>query len=207
MINRSQLYFEQLLHVVPLLSFDLMDHIVATLHQAYERRRTIFLFGNGGSASLASHMACDLGKGTSSHRRAKRVRVVALTDNLPTITAYANDCGYEHIFSEQLKNLAQSGDIAFAISGSGNSPNVIEALQVARSLKMTTIGIGGFAGGKMKDLCDIPLIVPSGNMQFIEDLHLCIAHCLFTVLLTRIAAPVPIVATVVATSERSSSIA
>jgi D-sedoheptulose 7-phosphate isomerase len=135
-------------------------------------------------------MACDLGKGTSSSHRKKRVRVVALTDNLPTITAYANDMGYEHIFSEQLKNLAQPGDIALAISGSGNSPNVINALHVARMLGMTTIGIGGFEGGAMKALCDITAIVPSDNMQLIEDLHLSIAHCVFTVLLNRIAAPV-----------------
>ncbi|MGZ4787483.1 MAG: D-sedoheptulose-7-phosphate isomerase [Terriglobales bacterium] len=192
MINSSQVYFQQLLHIVPMLSFEVMDDIVASLFDAYERRRTIFLFGNGGSASLASHMACDLGKGTSAPRRSKRVRVVALTDNIPTITAYANDNGYENIFSEQLKNLAQSGDVAVAISCSGNSPNVIKALQVARALRMTTIGIGGFAGGNMKKLCDIPLIVPSENMQVIEDLHLSIAHCVFTVLLNRIAAPIPI---------------
>jgi D-sedoheptulose 7-phosphate isomerase len=190
LINRSQLYFEQLLQVIPQLSFRSLDGIVDTLYQAYERRHTIFLFGNGGSASLASHMACDLGKGTSSSHRKKRVRVVALTDNLPTITAYANDMGYEHIFSEQLKNLAQPGDIALAISGSGNSPNVINALHVARMLGMTTIGIGGFEGGAMKALCDITAIVPSDNMQLIEDLHLSIAHCVFTVLLNRIAAPV-----------------
>lgn len=195
MINRSHLYFEQLLHVVPRLSFEAMDDVVACLYEAYERRHTIFLFGNGGSAALASHMACDLGKGTAVSRRTKRVRVVALTDNIPTITAYANDTGYENIFSEQLKNLAQPGDVALAISCSGNSPNVVKALQVARTLKMTTIGIGGFAGGKMKSLCDIPLIVPSENMQVIEDLHLSIAHCLFTVLLNRITAPVPISAT------------
>jgi D-sedoheptulose 7-phosphate isomerase len=206
-IDRSQTYFEQLMHTIPLLPFGAMDRIVGVLHEAYLRRRTIFLFGNGGSASLASHMACDLGKGTSSARRTKRVRVVALTDNLPTITAYANDTGYENIFSEQLKNLGQSGDVALAISCSGNSPNVIRALEAARTLKMTTIGIGGFAGGKMKALCDLPLIVPSENMQFIEDIHLCIAHCVFTVLLNRIVAPVPISTNAAAASRVGSSIA
>lgn len=207
MINRSQVYFEQLLQVIPLLPFELMNHVVNALYEAYERRRTIFLFGNGGSASLASHMACDLGKGTSSSRRSKRVRVVALTDNLPTITAYANDTGYENIFSEQLKNLAQAGDVALAISGSGNSPNIIKALQVARSLKMITVGIGGFQGGRMRSLCDIPLIVPSDNMQFIEDIHLCIAHCMFTILANRIAAPVPITTNAEAASRAGTSIA
>ncbi len=190
LIDRSQLYFEQLLRVIPQVSFELLDEVAETLYQAYEQRQTIFLFGNGGSASLASHMACDLGKGTSLPSRRKRVRVVALTDNLPTISAYANDTGYENIFSEQLKNLAEPGDVAFAISCSGNSPNVIRALRVARSLDMTTIGIGGFEGGAMKPLCDIAVVVPSNNMQMIEDVHLCIAHCVFTVLLSRISTPV-----------------
>lgn len=196
LIDRSQLYFEQLLRVIPKVSFEVLDEVADTLYQAYEQRQTIFLFGNGGSASLASHMACDLGKGTSIPARRKRVRVIALTDNLPTISAYANDTGYENIFSEQLKNLAEPGDVAFAISCSGNSPNVIKALRAARSLDMTTIGIGGFKGGAMKALCDIAVVVPSDNMQMIEDVHLCIAHCVFTVLLSRISAPIRLTRTV-----------
>jgi D-sedoheptulose 7-phosphate isomerase len=196
LIHRSQLYFEQLLRVVPNIPFDSLDEVADTLYKAYEQRHTIFLFGNGGSASLASHMACDLGKGTSSPSRRKRLRVVALTDNLPTITAYANDTGYENIFSEQLKNLAEPGDVALAISCSGNSANVIRALDVARNLDMTTIGIGGFKGGAMKAMCDIAIVVPSTNMQMIEDVHLCIAHCIFTVLQNRIAAPIRISTTV-----------
>jgi D-sedoheptulose 7-phosphate isomerase len=192
LIDHSQPYFEELLQVIPLLPFELVDRVVNALFDAYERGRTIFLFGNGGSASLASHMACDLGKGTSLRNRAKRVRVIALTDNLPTLTAWANDSGYEDIFSEQLKNLARLGDIALAISASGNSPNVLKGLQAARALRMTTIGIGGFGGGKMKALCDISVIVPSENMQFVEDVHLSISHCIFTVLRNRISAPIPI---------------
>jgi D-sedoheptulose 7-phosphate isomerase len=148
----------------------------------------MFLFGNGGSASLASHFACDLGKGTCMQGNdRKRLRAIALTDNIPTITAWANDSGFDDIFAEQLRNLVQRGDVAFAISCSGNSRNVLEALHVARTAGAITIGLGGFEGGRMKSMCDSCLIVPSDNMQIIEDLHLSIAHCIFTLVRNRIA--------------------
>jgi D-sedoheptulose 7-phosphate isomerase len=191
-IRESKSYFQSLTNVLQQLPFELLDHVSSVLYRAYLDRKTIFTFGNGGSASLASHMACDLGKGTVLQSSSKRVRVIALTDNVPTITAWANDSSYEDIFSEQLKNLANPGDVAIAISGSGNSPNVLKGLSVAQEMQLTKIGIGGFDGGKMKALCDISLIVPSNNMQIVEDMHLCIAHCLFTVLRNQIAEPVPI---------------
>jgi D-sedoheptulose 7-phosphate isomerase len=137
------------------------------------------LFGNGGSASLASHFACDLGKGTALCNSAKRFRALALTDNIPTITAWANDSGYEDIFAEQLKNFVRPRDIAFAISGSGNSKNVLNALNLSREAGAVNIGITGFDGGEMKFLCDVCVIVPSYNMQVIEDLHLSMAHSIF----------------------------
>jgi D-sedoheptulose 7-phosphate isomerase len=143
------------------------------------------LFGNGGSASLASHFACDLGKGTAYCNGGKRFRVLALTDNIPAMTAWANDSSYEDVFSEQLRNFVQPQDIAFAISGSGNSGNVLRALQVAREAAATTIGISGFQGGKMKSLCDICLVVPSDDMQVIEDLHLAMAHSIFRIVSSR----------------------
>jgi D-sedoheptulose 7-phosphate isomerase len=145
----------------------------------------LFLFGNGGSASLASHLACDLGKGTAYCNGGKRFRVLALTDNLPTLTAWANDASYEDIFSEQLRNFVQPNDVAFAISGSGSSKNVLKALQVAREARATTLGISGFQGGEMKSLCDICVIVPSNNMQIIEDLHLAMAHSIFRIVYNR----------------------
>lgn len=159
--------------------FDDVDRVANLLVGAYEQERSIFLFGNGGSAALASHFACDLGKGTVDGSK-KRFRVLALTDNVPLMTAWANDSKYEDIFAEQLANFARPGDIAFAISGSGNSPNVLHALRTARSIGSTTIGLGGFAGGKMRDLCDACIVIPCDNMQIIEDLHLCVAHSLFT---------------------------
>jgi D-sedoheptulose 7-phosphate isomerase len=154
--------------------------IVDVLVEAYETGSMIYLFGNGGSASLASHFACDLGKGTANGT-GKRFRVLALTDNVPLMTAWANDSRYEDIFAEQLVNLVRPKDVAFAISGSGNSPNVLRALRVAREAGAITVGLGGFHGGKMKELCDVSMIVPSDNMQIIEDLHMSTAHALFTV--------------------------
>src|SRR5262249_9197601 len=117
--------------------------------------------------------------------------VMALTDNVPLLTAWANDVRYERVFSEQIRNFAGAGDVAFAVSCSGNSGNVLHALKVARNLGCKTIGLGGFEGGKMKALCDVCAIVPSNNMQMIEDLHHAIAHAIFTVVRQRLRQPVP----------------
>jgi D-sedoheptulose 7-phosphate isomerase len=110
-----------------------------------------------------------------------------LTDNLPTLTAWANDSSYEDIFSEQLRNFVHPQDVAFAISGSGNSKNVLNALEVAREAGATTLGISGFEGGRMKSLCDICVVVPSNNMQIIEDMHLAMAHSIFRIVYSRMA--------------------
>src|SRR5258708_13769429 len=182
----SKQYFEELQRVAVCLPHDEVDHLAATLVEAYESGRAVYLFGNGGSASLASHLACDLGKGTAYCNGGKRFRVLALTDNLPTLTAWANDSSYEDVFSEQLRNFVQAEDVAFAISGSGNSQNVLNALQVARGAGATTVGISGFQGGKMKALCDICVVVPSDDMQIIEDMHLAVAHSIFRIVHSRL---------------------
>ena len=184
-ITDANSYFGCLNQTMNDLPFGAIDEITELLLDAYEAGRMIFLFGNGGSAALASHFACDLGKGTANGTR-KRFRVLALTDNVPLITAWANDAKYQDIFAEQLANFVQPGDIAFAISGSGNSPNVLRALELARQMGAITVGLTGFQGGKMKKLCDRCMIVPSDNMQIIEDLHVCVAHALFTAIRRRI---------------------
>jgi D-sedoheptulose 7-phosphate isomerase len=178
-------YFEELQRVVIGLSHHGINQIADILVNANESGRMVFLFGNGGSASLASHLACDLGKGTAYCNGGKRFRALALTDNLPTLTAWANDSSYEDVFSEQLRNFVQPHDIAFAISGSGNSKNVLNALQVAREVGATTVGISGFQGGKMKALCEICVVVPSDNMQIIEDVHLAMTHSIFRIVYSR----------------------
>lgn len=161
------------------------------IFEAYVSHHTLFLFGNGGSAALASHMAADLGKGTHQPGPAwmapvRRLKVLAVTDNTPVMTAWANDTHYEHVFARQMENFIAAGDVALAISGSGNSPSVLRALELAREKKASTIGLGGFEGGKMKPLLDCPIIVPSNNMQRIEDAHLILAHMIFLDLKRRV---------------------
>lgn len=184
-ISNARQYFEELQSVVTMLSHEEIEGIADVLVRSYEAGRTVFLFGNGGSASLASHLACDLGKGTAYCNGAERFRVLALTDNLPTLTAWANDSSYEDVFAEQLRNFVRPRDVAFAISGSGNSKNVLNALQVAREAGAITVGFSGFQGGQMKALCDVCVVVPSNNMQIIEDLHLAMAHSIFRIVYSR----------------------
>jgi D-sedoheptulose 7-phosphate isomerase len=173
--------------VVANLPHEEIDQVINELMQAYEHGKNIFMFGNGGSASLASHFACDLGKGTViSENGQKRFRVLALTDNIPLMTAWANDSCYDQIYAEQLRNFVASGDVVLAISGSGNSPNVLRGLEVARSHGARTIGLTGFEGGKMKSLCNICVVLRSDNMQVIEDFHLSMTHAIFSVIRLRV---------------------
>jgi len=186
-ISDSYSYFDHYSRVVAELPYADIERVVDVLYGAYLQERRVFLFGNGGSAALASHLACDLGKGTARPDAPdKRFRVLSLTDNIPLITAWANDTSYEQIFAEQLRNFVQEGDIAVGISGSGSSRNVLLGLQTAREAGAVTIGLTGFKGGRMPDFCDLCIIISSDNMQIIEDLQLGIAHALFTVLRHRI---------------------
>lgn len=136
---------------------------------------TIFVCGNGGSASTASHFVCDILKG-ASFNRAERFRIIALTDQMPTITAYGNDVGYDVIFVEQLKNFARPGDLFMAISGSGNSPNVLHAMEYANQARCKTISLTGRDGGKLAPLSQLNLHVEAPHMGRIEDVHLMICH-------------------------------
>lgn len=180
----SKTYFLGVGSVLRRLPFALIDQVTDALWNSYVEGKTVYVFGNGGSAALASHCACDLGKGTTVNGN-RRFRVLALTDNIPLMTAWANDASYEDIFAEQLRPFIDKGDIALAISGSGNSPNVLKALEVAREAGAFTIGLTGFHGGKMKPLCDLCVIIPSDNMQVIEDLHVSVNHSVFTSLRSR----------------------
>lgn len=186
-ISDSYGYFEAYHRVLATMPHEWVEQVAAKLFEAYLDSKGVYIFGNGGSAALASHFACDLGKGTCvDGKLRKRLRVMSLTDNLPLLTAWANDTSYECIFAEQLRNFVEPGDLAFAISGSGNSPNVLQGLQAAREAGAYTIGLGGFEGGKMKELCDLCIVIPSNNMQIIEDFHVSVTHALFTLVCNRI---------------------
>lgn len=183
-------YAAKLQEVMNGLPFDDITRIAEVLLEAYNQDRAVFVFGNGGCASLASHIACDLGKGLSplpapGESGARRLRILSLTDNVPMISAWANDASYEDIFSRQLENFIRPGDIAFGLSGSGNSPNILKALHLAREKKATTVGFSG-QGGKMISLLDHSAVVPSQHMQLVEDCHLIMMHMIFLHLRTHI---------------------
>jgi D-sedoheptulose 7-phosphate isomerase len=171
-------YFHDLTDLVSQLPYNSITRIVSTFLEAFAEQRTVYVFGNGGSAASASHLMCDINKGASASE-SKRPRVMALTDNASLITAWANDFGYERIFSEQLKTFIKPRDVAFAISTSGDSPNVLLALETAREYGAMTVGLGGCQGGQMKSLCDVCAIIPSDNVQLVEDLHHAMIHSIF----------------------------
>ncbi|MCI4319948.1 MAG: SIS domain-containing protein [Thermoplasmata archaeon] len=154
-----------------------IGRIVPVLLRARGEGRTIYFFGNGGSASTASHFVVDIGKATI-RGDGRRFKCLALVDNVESVTAWANDAEYAKVFSEQLKGLAQTGDVAVGISGSGNSPNVLRGIEMAKAMGLTTIGLSGLGGGKLKGMVDISVSVPSNSMQHTEDVHLIICHLL-----------------------------
>lgn len=153
------------------------DRLVEVLFETYRHGRTVFLCGNGGSAAAASHFGQDLAKGTLEKPDAqRRFRVVPLTDNVGYITALANDEGFETIFEHQLRGLGRSGDLLVAISGSGNSANVLHAVEYARSIGMRTVAVTGFDGGRLREMADVSVHVPVHDMGMAEALHGVVFH-------------------------------
>ena len=151
--------------------------MIQLLKEAYDKERMIFVIGNGGSAANASHICEDLGKGTlHDFDRQKRLKIMSLTDNTPYILAWANDEGYHRIFIEQLKNLAEHDSILLAISGSGNSRNILEAVDYANQAGLKTVAISGYDGGQLLQKAQYALHVPSFNMGMVESVHLLIFH-------------------------------
>lgn len=170
-------YLFELSEVIARLPRQPIIEILGLLRKAQRERRQVFIFGNGGSAATASHMVCDFIKNTRRPDRT-RMKVIGLADNMPTLSAYANDEGYDRVFAEPLESLGEPGDLVIAISGSGNSPNVLRAVETARNNGLTTVGLTGFAGGKLKDLVDVCLVIPSNSMEQIEDMHMVVDHLL-----------------------------
>jgi D-sedoheptulose 7-phosphate isomerase len=168
-------YKAALLDAIGTIDLEKVAQAIELFRQAREDGRQIFVCGNGGSASTASHFVCDMLKGASYGKDA-RFRIMALTDSLPTITAYSNDVGYECVFVEQLKNFAEPGDLVMAISGSGNSPNVLRAIEYGAALGCRTIALTGRDGGRLGPLAELNLQVSEPHMGRIEDAHMIVAH-------------------------------
>src|SRR5918911_5675303 len=161
-------------------SADIMSQTALEILVAYDRNGRAFVFGNGGSAATASHIACDLSKNTVADG-IPHLRCFSLTDNTPLLTALANDLGYEAIFAEQLREAhVQAGDLVIAISGSGNSPNVLAGVSVAAAAGARTVGMTGFRGGQLAPLVDVALVVPRTCMEIVEDVHLIVSHTITT---------------------------
>ncbi|MCP3932463.1 MAG: SIS domain-containing protein, partial [Bacteroidetes bacterium] len=171
----SQNYINELITVLNCCDHDQFKNIVGSIMGAYERDSRIFIMGNGGSGSAASHAACDINKGCCFDLD-KKFKMISLCDNIPTMLAIANDVSYEAIFVEQLKNFFVPGDLVIGISGSGNSENVLRAISYARDNGGITIGLSGFSGGKLSKIVDIPFIVKIDDMQKVEDVHVIIIH-------------------------------
>lgn len=168
-------YAHDLSRTLSRMPWDAIDMTINVLHSTRISGSQVFIMGNGGSAATALHMACDLGKNTVVPGL-PRLRVMSLTDNMALFSAHANDNSYENVFAEQLDNFVRAGDVAIAISASGNSPNVLNGIARARSLGAVTIGWCGNDGGKLAGLVDIPVIVPNSCTEQIEDVHLIMEH-------------------------------
>ncbi len=174
-------YLNELEDAIRSLAIDKLEKVISLISRAHERGHQIFIMGNGGSGSTASHFACDMNKGISFGLE-RRLKVICLNDNMPTILAYANDNSYEDIFVEQLKNFLNTDDIVIGISGSGNSENVLKAVRYANENGAKTIGLTGFDGGKLAKLAQTPIVVSVNDMQKIEDIHLILTHMIMQIL-------------------------
>lgn len=170
-----QNYIDDNLKLLAALDAKAVAKVIVEFGKARDQDKRIYAIGNGGSASTASHFVVDMGKGASIGRD-KRFKTIPLTDNMEWVTALSNDISYDDVFIEQLKNFAEPGDVLLAISGSGNSENVLRAVKYANEVGCVTIGFTGFGGGKLHSLVDHSIVVPSSHMGRIEDIHVILQH-------------------------------
>ncbi len=180
-------YLNELKILLDSFPHDRFEEIGNELISAYDNEKHVFIMGNGGSGSTASHFACDLNKG-SCFELEKKFKVICLNDNVPTMLAYANDLSYNKVFVEQLKNFLQTDDVVIGISGSGNSENILQAVSYARQKGARTIGLTGFDGGRLAQIVDIPFVAFINDMQKVEDVHMIVVHMLMQLLCKRLQA-------------------
>lgn len=174
-LEAIKVYFSEIEQMIQAISLSDLQKVLAQLERAYLNGHRVFIMGNGGSAATASHFALDLAKNTI-RPDAPRLKAISLTDHVPLITAWSNDTAYEHIFAEQLAMLVEPGDVVIGISASGNSPNVINALHLAKEQGATTIGLLGAKGGRIKELVDAYVLAPGQNIEQEEDAHMILTH-------------------------------
>lgn len=173
--NEIREYLDLEIKTLQSLDIDKIDEAMQLIRETYEKEGTIYIFGNGGSSATASHYQNDFNKGISEYVE-KKFRFACLNDNMATVMAIANDIGFEEVFRFQLKKKLQPNDIVIAISGSGNSKNVLNAVEYAKSCGNKIIGMTGFDGGKLADMSDVSLHVPIHSMQVTEDIHMVFDH-------------------------------
>lgn len=181
--NQINGYFKRLTDAFAGLNRDEINNFMNVLLRARDDGRHIFIMGNGGSGATASHFCCDFNKGMS-YQQSSRFRLICLNDNVPTMMAYANDVSYDDVFVEPLKNFLQSGDIVIGISGSGNSKNVLKAIDYANANGAETIGLTGFNGGELKKRAKHSVHVNIDDMQITEDVHMSLCHMMYSILMT-----------------------
>lgn len=174
-------YFEKEKRTLDLIDKASLSQLMNLLECAREEGHEIFIMGNGGSGATASHFCCDFNKGISLSKD-KRYRMICLNDNVPTMMAYANDIGYDEVFVGLLQNFFHPGDVVIGISGSGNSANVVRAIQWAKEHGGVTVALTGYDGGKLKQLAEYGVHVPVKDMQITEDVHVVLGHCIMRVL-------------------------
>jgi len=182
MSRNSIEYFRKIIDTLNKFNHESIMQAGKFILDTYEKEGTIIFFGNGGSAANASHFCGDIVKGLSFGLK-KRFRAICLNDNVPSMMAIANDISYEEIFVEQLKNFASANDLIIGISGSGNSTNVVKAVEYAKSIGATTIAMCGFNGGRIKTIADLSLHAEIKDMEISEDIHLIIFHCIKQILM------------------------
>jgi D-sedoheptulose 7-phosphate isomerase len=175
--NFAAQYIDRLKKVLDAFDLGAFAAMVDAVLEAYSRGAHIFIMGNGGSGSTASHLACDINKGCCIDLE-KKFKVICLNDNMPTMLALANDLSYEAVFEEQLKNFFNPGDLVIGISGSGNSENVLRAVGYAAAHGGKTAGWSGFGGGRLAGMADLAIVAQSHDMQQVEDTHMVLAHML-----------------------------
>lgn len=174
-------YINREIEVLNSLDRNAINAVINLFEETRQNGGTIYIFGNGGSGATASHFQNDFNKGVSEHTEEK-YRFCCLNDNMPTVLAIANDDGYEYIFVNQLKNKLKAGDVVVAISGSGNSKNVINAVTYAKEQGIKIVGLTGYTGGQLKEMADLSLHAPINSMQITEDIHMIFDHLMMAVL-------------------------